>query len=208
MSTTTIAARTHVAVTVEGLPEPAAIGVHAVLRDAGIHAELLRETSCDRAPSARCCVAVVVTDDQPIVSDLIAARTSASGIRVVAVTSRDPATALTAGAHSVVTLCAPPQVIAAAVTLTAAGYDVLPADAMCTPEAWSADARLDDAQRGLLEHLCTGRPLVAIAADVGVSERTIRTRARRLYTALGVTTRHEAVLAAAVRSGVRRVAPR
>ena len=58
-------------------------------------------------------------------------------------------------------------------------------------------AELDDGQRKLLNKVADGTPIVDMAADLGYSERTIYRALDRLYSALGVADRLQAVRKAA-----------
>lgn len=58
-------------------------------------------------------------------------------------------------------------------------------------------AKLDDVQRKLLNKLADGVPIIDMAADLGYSERTIYRTLDRLYSALGVVDRLQAVRKAA-----------
>lgn len=66
------------------------------------------------------------------------------------------------------------------------------------PESISAPA-LTEREQVVLRALASGRPLTAIAVDLGVSPNTIKTQVKSVYRKLGVTGREEAVAAAAAR---------
>lgn len=66
------------------------------------------------------------------------------------------------------------------------------------PESISAPA-LTEREQIVLRALASGRPLTAIATDLGVSPNTVKTQVKSVYRKLGVAGREEAVAAAAAR---------
>jgi DNA-binding NarL/FixJ family response regulator len=108
--------------------------------------------------------------------------------------------ALAAGAAGYVTKDSELTVIAEVVRSVASGYVVLPRPVV---DSWLGDLKaanrrgLDDVERKILNALGRGLNNKRIAAELHLSERTLRRRLVALYSKLGVASREEAIALAA-----------
>ena len=109
--------------------------------------------------------------------------------------------ALRAGARSVISRSAAPEVVAAAVACSARGLLVLDpalaASFVRAPEALDGAEPLTPREREVLGHLAEGLANKAIAARLGISEHTAKFHVNAILAKLGVDSRAEAIVRAA-----------
>jgi DNA-binding NarL/FixJ family response regulator len=107
--------------------------------------------------------------------------------------------ALEAGAVGFIPKTSKPDVIIAALKVVAAGGTYVPPEALDGADAKSRALDLTDRQRDVLRLILKGYNNERIAAELSIAPNTVKQHAHAVFTALGVSSRAEAMIAAARR---------
>ncbi|HEY9314366.1 response regulator transcription factor [Williamsia sp.] len=128
--------------------------------------------------------------------------------RVIAMTAMDVddlvVQAVSAGAHSFLSKDEPPQTFQQSVRAVAAGNTLFSQESLRRivdgrPQVATAPSEIDKLsgrERDILRAVATGAPNAAIAADLFLSETTVKTHVSAVFTKLGARNRVEAALVA------------
>ena len=128
-------------------------------------------------------------------------RAGLPGIQIVVVSGvEDPPVvqaALAAGAAGYIPKSTPPALMVAALRLIADGGTYIPAQAMTMAPAGAASIELTGRQTQVLRLLVKGLGNQQIAKQLEISENTVKQHAHAVYGALKVSSRTQAIVAAA-----------
>jgi DNA-binding NarL/FixJ family response regulator len=107
--------------------------------------------------------------------------------------------ALKAGALGFIPKTSKPDVMIAALKVVAAGGTYVPPEALDGADAKSRAPDLTDRQRDVLRLILKGYNNERIASELAIAPNTVKQHAHAVFTALGVSSRAEALIAAARR---------
>jgi DNA-binding NarL/FixJ family response regulator len=107
--------------------------------------------------------------------------------------------ALDGGAVGFIPKTSKPEVMVAALKVIAAGGTYVPPEALETPGAQGGAPNLTGRQRDVLRLILKGYNNERIAAELAIAPNTVKQHAHAVFAALGVSSRAEAMVAAARR---------
>jgi len=135
------------------------------------------------------------------IDSLTRLRASLPKLRITVVSavedSRSVHAAFDAGAAGYIPKSTPPSVMVAAIRLIAEGGTYFPPELMNKPPEAPAKAQLTERQTAVLRLLVKGLGNQQIAEKLDISENTVKQHTHALYSALKVSSRTQAVVAAA-----------
>ena len=134
------------------------------------------------------------------IESLLRFREAMPSVRAVVISAEEDNSfirgALAAGAAGYIPKTSSPKVVISALRLIAEGGTYVPPQALSAELGVSPDASLTDRQREVLRLLLRGKTIGQVARELGIAEATAKHHAHAVYSAFGVNSRADLIVAA------------